>query len=229
MQFGTDLVGGAHGEATLGHRREHRLLIRRLVQHPAHDARPPERRRDVRGDHEHRRAGSLRLPDRAQRVGRTRPGGHQRDAELPGRARVPVGGIPGRLLVPHTDQPDPGPGKRFPQRQVVHPGQPENDLGTQLDQRVRQLLRPVRHTGILPDRSTIQQPSRSARVPGESARVPRGSDGEPSVQVREPTVPVHEPTVWDVQTMLCSGEATRSVVKRRTSRSVMSMVGWWPR
>ena len=77
-----------------------------LVQYAAVDAGPAQGRRDVGGDHEHRRARRPRLADRAKRVGRARAGGRQRHAELSGRARVSVGGVGGGLLVAHAHQPD---------------------------------------------------------------------------------------------------------------------------
>ena len=87
-----------------------------------------QRRRDVGRDHEDRRPRRPRLADRPERVRRARPGGRQRDAEPPRRARVSVGGVGGGLLVADADEPDRRLPQRLPQRQVVHPGQAEADL-----------------------------------------------------------------------------------------------------
>ena len=104
----------------LRHRREHRRLVGRLVQHAAVGVRAAQRRRDVGRDHEHRRARRPRLADRAERVRGARPGRRQRDAEPPGRPRVAVGGVRRGLLVADADEPDRRVAQRLPQREVVH-------------------------------------------------------------------------------------------------------------
>ena len=102
----SDVLGRPDGERLLHHRREHRRLVGRLVQHAAVDTRAAQRGRDVGGDHEDRRARRPRLADGAERVGRARAGGGQRDAERAGGTRIAVGGVRGGLLVADADEPD---------------------------------------------------------------------------------------------------------------------------
>ena len=94
---------------------------------PRYSPAPAQGRRDVGGDDQDRRARRPRLADRAERVGRARPGGRQRDAELAGGARVAVGGVGRGLLVADADQPDRGFAQRCPEREVVHAWKPETD------------------------------------------------------------------------------------------------------
>ena len=125
---GRHLVGGEAAMDRLDHRREHRPLVGGLVQHAAVRVGAPQRRRDVGRDDQDRRPRRPRLADGAERVRRPGPGGRDRDTEPPGRARVAVGRVGRRLLVPHADQPDPRVAQRLPQRQVVDARQPEADL-----------------------------------------------------------------------------------------------------
>ena len=67
-------------------------------------------------------------PTAPERVRRARPGRGQRHAQPARRARVPVGGVGGRLLVADADEPDRRLAQRLPEREVVHAGQPEADL-----------------------------------------------------------------------------------------------------
>ena len=132
------------------HRPEHVGLAGGLVQDAAVHAVAPQRRRDVGRDHEDRRARRPRLADRAERVGGTRAGRRQRDAEPPGRAGVPVRGIRGRLLVAHADQPDRRRAQRLPQREVVDPGQAEAHLDAGVLELRDDDLGTGGHGGILP-------------------------------------------------------------------------------
>ena len=123
-----DLHGGGHPPRRLGHRREHRGLVARLVQDAPVHALAAQRGRDVGGDDQHRRSGCHRLAGGAERVGGAGPGRHERHSEPPCGPRIAVGGVRRGLLVTDPDEADRRTGERLPDRQVVDPGQAERDL-----------------------------------------------------------------------------------------------------
>ena len=81
-------------------------LVGGLVEGAAPDAGTPHRGWDVGGDHEDRRARGPGLADGAERVGGAGARGCERHAKAAGGAGVAVGGVGGRLLVAHADEPD---------------------------------------------------------------------------------------------------------------------------
>jgi hypothetical protein len=132
-------VGGRGGGGSrLGDGHEHRRLVAGLVQHTAVDTVSAKRRRDVGRDQQHRRAGGHRLSGRAHGVGRAGPRGHHGHPQAARGPRVAVGGVDGRLLVAHADQPDARPGDGLPHREVVHARQPEDHPHVEVLQRLDQ-------------------------------------------------------------------------------------------
>ena len=102
-------------EKSLGH---DRAEVGRIPHHPgvlhdrkrdAEDVRFLERigadRRTghLTGDHHHRHRIHLRCGDAGDKVGGTRPGGTETDADLAGGSGVGIGGMGSRLLMPHQD------------------------------------------------------------------------------------------------------------------------------
>jgi hypothetical protein len=126
VQHAGDLGGRAGREHRLGQRPEQARLVARLVQHTAEPARAAQRLWDLRRHEQHRRAGGRGLAERGQRVGRARPGGDDGGAEAPGGAGPAVGGVDGGLLVPDDQRRPLG---HLPEREVVHPREPEDGGG----------------------------------------------------------------------------------------------------
>ena len=126
VQHAGDLGGRARREHRLGQRPEQARLVARLVQHTAEPARAAQRLWDLRRHEQHRRAGGRGLAERGQRVGRARPGGDDGGAEAPGGAGPAVGGVDGGLLVPDDQRRPLG---HLPEREVVHPREPEDGGG----------------------------------------------------------------------------------------------------
>ena len=126
VQHACDLGGRAGREHRLGQRPEQARLVARLVQHTAEPARAAQRLWDLRRHEQHRRAGGRGLAERGQRVGRARPGGDDGGAEAPGGAGPAVGGVDGGLLVPDDQRRPLG---HLPEREVVHPREPEDGGG----------------------------------------------------------------------------------------------------
>ena len=67
--------------------------------------RADQRRRHLPRDADHRDRIHQRIGEARDRVGRARPGRHQHDADLAGRARIALGHVRRALLVPHQDVP----------------------------------------------------------------------------------------------------------------------------
>src|SRR5205085_3986963 len=74
----------------------------------------------LRGYMEHRRSRRVRLPHGCGGIRRAGSRRGDRDAEPPGRARIPIGGVHGRLLVTHDDRADRRAFKSIEDREVVH-------------------------------------------------------------------------------------------------------------
>ena len=74
------------------------------------------------------------LTDRAQRVGRPRPRGGQRDAEPPRGPGVAVGGIGRGLLVAHAHEPDADPRRASQSARLCTPGSPTDVHSGALEQ-----------------------------------------------------------------------------------------------
>ena len=152
-----------------GERGQHEPLLLGLVQEPLGLAQVAAV--DLPGDEQHRRGGEARLEQARHGVGRARPGAGDDHAELPGGARVAVGGVRGGLLVPYPDRRDgAAPRDGVVDRQVVDAHDAEDMADAEHSRAAATASRPS---------SPMVSPVRTRSTPSARCRSGHGQCGRP--------------------------------------------------